>query len=38
MGSLSTRMLVESIEEPKKPHSSITLEPTLVERDSVRTL
>ncbi len=38
MGSLSTRMLVESIEEPTKPRASVTLEPTLVERDSVRTL
>ena len=38
MGSLSTRMLVESIEDPANPHYSVTLEPTLIERDSIRTL
>lgn len=38
MGSISTRILIESIEEPEKPQYSVSLEPKLVERNTVKSL
>lgn len=38
MGSLSSKVLIENIEEPGKSQFSITLEPSIVQRDSVKQL
>ncbi|MEG2395304.1 MAG: substrate-binding domain-containing protein, partial [Ruthenibacterium sp.] len=38
MGVFSAKTLVESIEEPSKPHFSITMEPTLIIRNTVKKL
>ncbi|MEG0693679.1 MAG: LacI family DNA-binding transcriptional regulator [Oscillospiraceae bacterium] len=36
MGSFSARTLIESIEDPGKPHFSVTMEPSLVIRNTVK--
>lgn len=38
MGNLAAKLLIQEAESPDQPHYTIALEPTLIERDSVRCL